>query len=53
VSDYTFISYETADAVPAHELCAQLEAARLVCWIAPRDIPRSTCAPCCGSTGRK
>lgn len=34
-----FVSHAVADAAAARRLCAQLEAAGLRCWIAPRDIP--------------
>jgi predicted ATPase/Flp pilus assembly protein TadD len=33
-----FISYSTKDAEVARNLCVQLEAAGVACWIAPRDI---------------
>jgi TPR repeat protein len=33
-----FISYSTKDIVAANATCAALEAARIRCWIAPRDI---------------
>ena len=33
-----FISYSTADAARADELCALVEASGISCWIAPRDI---------------
>jgi hypothetical protein len=33
-----FISYSTKDATAAKATCAALEAARIRCWIAPRDI---------------
>lgn len=34
-----FISYSRADEAAAHEVCRELEAAGITCWIAPRDIP--------------
>ena len=37
-STYVFISYASQDAAVAQRLCAALEAARLPCWIAPRDV---------------
>jgi adenylate cyclase len=33
-----FISYASQDAAVAEKICAALEAARLPCWIAPRDV---------------
>lgn len=33
-----FISYATPDSGKAREICAQLEARGLRCWIAPRDV---------------
>jgi hypothetical protein len=33
-----FISYASQDVAVAQRLCAALEAARLPCWIAPRDV---------------
>ena len=33
-----FITYASADKPIADAVCARLEAARLRCWIAPRDI---------------
>jgi hypothetical protein len=33
-----FISYSTKDATAAKATCAALEAAKIRCWIAPRDI---------------
>ena len=33
-----FISYSTKDAITAKATCAALEAAKIRCWIAPRDI---------------
>jgi hypothetical protein len=33
-----FISYSTKDAIVAKATCAALEAAKIRCWIAPRDI---------------
>lgn len=33
-----FISYATGDKVVADAACATLEARRLRCWIAPRDV---------------
>ncbi|HEY4872787.1 MAG TPA: toll/interleukin-1 receptor domain-containing protein, partial [Steroidobacteraceae bacterium] len=33
-----FISYASADAGVAQRVCAELEAAGLSCWIAPRDV---------------
>lgn len=34
-----FISYSTQDKATADAICANLEARRIRCWIAPRDIP--------------
>jgi hypothetical protein len=36
-----FISYSTKDAIVAKAACAALEAAKIRCWIAPRDIVAS------------
>lgn len=33
-----FISYASQDSAVAHALCAALERAGIVCWIAPRDV---------------
>ena len=33
-----FISYASQDVAVAEKLCAALEAASLLCWIAPRDV---------------
>jgi TolB-like protein/Flp pilus assembly protein TadD len=33
-----FISYASQDSTVAHALCAALERAGIVCWIAPRDV---------------
>jgi hypothetical protein len=33
-----FISYASADAAVAQNVCAALEAAGILCWIAPRDV---------------
>jgi hypothetical protein len=33
-----FVSYSTKDAIPAKAACAALEAAKIRCWMAPRDI---------------
>ena len=33
-----FISYESSDKKIADEMCASFEAARIRCWIAPRDV---------------
>ena len=37
-SGRVFISYASADAGIAQRVCAELEAAGLSCWIAPRDV---------------
>ena len=34
-----FVSYSKEDAVYAQELCRQIEATGVRCWMAPRDIP--------------
>jgi TolB-like protein/Tfp pilus assembly protein PilF len=33
-----FVSYASQDTEAAHVVCAALEAAKLACWIAPRDV---------------
>jgi TolB-like protein len=33
-----FVSYAAPDAEVAHKVCSALEAADLLCWIAPRDV---------------
>lgn len=33
-----FISYASDDREKAHEICRNLEARGLTCWIAPRDV---------------
>ncbi|PYI97443.1 MAG: hypothetical protein DME98_08235 [Verrucomicrobia bacterium] len=33
-----FISYSSEDKLAADALCGALEAARIRCWIAPRDV---------------
>ncbi len=37
-----FISYASADAALAQKVCATLEAAGILCWIAPRDVVPGT-----------
>src|SRR5277367_973708 len=37
-----FISYASADASVAQNVCAALEAAGILCWIAPRDVVPGT-----------
>ena len=37
-----FISYASADAPLAQKVCAALEAAGILCWIAPRDVVPGT-----------
>ena len=37
-----FISYASHDAVVAQKVCAALEAARFLCWIAPRNVVPGT-----------
>jgi TIR domain len=37
-----FISYASHDAVLAQKVCSALEAAGILCWIAPRDVVPGT-----------
>ncbi len=37
-----FISYASQDAALAQKVCAALEAAAILCWIAPRDVVPGT-----------
>jgi hypothetical protein len=37
-----FLSYASPDAALAHKVCAALEAAGILCWIAPRDVVPGT-----------
>jgi hypothetical protein len=37
-----FISYASADAAVVQKVCAALEAAGILCWIAPRDVVPGT-----------
>src|SRR5271163_878436 len=41
-SRLVFISYASADAAIAQKVCAALEAAGILCWIAPRDVVPGT-----------
>jgi hypothetical protein len=34
-----FISYSNQDKAVADAVCAMLEASKIRCWIAPRDVP--------------
>src|SRR5207244_3208936 len=40
-----FLSYATEDKAVADAICASLEASRIRCWIAPRDILSGTDYP--------
>src|SRR3984957_4381171 len=42
ISARVFISYASQDAAVAQKVCAALEAADLLCWIAPRDVVPGT-----------
>src|SRR5262249_47455391 len=37
-----FISYSTKDKAVAEAVCAALEAQKIRCWIAPRDVSKGT-----------
>ena len=39
MSQHVFISYSSHDKVTADAVCAYLEARKIRCWIAPRDVP--------------
>jgi hypothetical protein len=39
MSHQVFISHSSRDALTAQRICAELEAQKIRCWIAPRDVP--------------
>ena len=39
MSHYVFVSYSSHDKATANAVCAYLEARKIRCWLAPRDVP--------------